>query len=521
MTEGVLPEVEVHVPAAVPARFREETSRLLLDRAKFCQMLRIKHKQRQRFVPFEPNEAQRALWSLMDETNRVIVIKARQVGISTAVRAWQFHRAYTSPHPETYAVLSFHERSARNLRRMDRRWLSELPGPLQRDLEVDSSEDTVFKDTLAGFSSFTTGGRGGTRSFEFTGGHLSEFAFYTDSDEVLAQTISTVGEGPVIIESTVNVPGDAFHRLIEGAPENGWTVFTYWWWQHAAYCDDNLPDGFEPTEEEAELAERYGLSDGQLWWRRRQVATLGTHKFKREYPGCLDDAFLARESTYFDPRDLDQIDTVWFDTPQREFSPPKEEARYVIGADVAAGVGQDYSALAVVELGSLQPVYIERSNRISPVEFAARLATVARRYNEALVLCEANNHGHVVLQELKRLHYSKLWKNAKGKPWITTVRSKLDAFECLREHVKAGIIFALDQSTMHELRGLEVRRVTPAAPPGLHDDLAVALALAYRCVRSAPLAHRRESAAGYMDKFIRARRVARIKSQALPWSLNR
>ena len=101
------------------------------------------------------------------------------------------------------------------------------------------------------------------------------------------------------------------------------------------------------------------------------------------------------------------------------------------------------------------------------------------------------------------------------------MRSKLDAFECLREHVKAGIIFALDQSTIHELRGLEVRRVTPAAPPGLHDDLAVALALAYRCVRSAPLAHRRESAAGYMDKFIRARRVARIKSQALPWSLNR
>jgi hypothetical protein len=39
----------------------------------------------------------------------------------------------------------------------------------------------------------------------------------------------------------------------------------------------------------------------------------------------------------------------------------------VMGVDVAAGIGQDYSALAVVELGSLQPVYIERSNRMSPV----------------------------------------------------------------------------------------------------------------------------------------------------------
>jgi hypothetical protein len=176
----------------------------------------------------------RRLWGLMDNSNRVIVIKARQVGISTAVRAWQFHRAFTSPNPETYAVLSFHDRSARNLRRMDRRWLQELPGPLQRELTVDSAEDTIFTDTLAGFSSFTTGGRGGTRSFEFTGAHLSEFAFYTDPDEVLAQSVSTVGNGPLIIESTVNVPGDAFHRLIEGAPDNGWTVLTYWWWQHEA-----------------------------------------------------------------------------------------------------------------------------------------------------------------------------------------------------------------------------------------------------------------------------------------------
>jgi hypothetical protein len=511
---------EVHVPAGIPQHLRADTGRLLSDRAAFCRMIRIKHKQQQKFVPFEPNRAQQALWDLMDKTNRVIVIKARQVGISTAVRAWQFHRAYSSPNPETYAVLSFHERSARNLRRMDRRWLTELPTLLQRELDVDSAEDTVFKDTLAGFSSFTTGGRGGTRSFEFTGGHLSEFAFYTDADEVLAQTISTVGNGPVIIESTVNAPGDAFHRLIEGAPENGWTVFSYWWWQHDAYRDERVPEEFEPTLEEEELAEKYGLDEAQLWWRRQQVATLGTHKFKREYPGCLDDAFLARECTYFDPRDLDQIDTVWFDTPQREFAPPEESSRYVMGVDVAAGVGQDYSALSVIELGSLQPVYIERSNTTSPVDFAARVATVARRYNGALVLCEANNHGHVVLNELNRLRYTNLWKNARGKPWITTVRSKLDAFECLREHVKAGIIFALDQSTMHELRGLEVRRVTPEAPAGLHDDLAVSLALAYRCVRSAPLAHRRESMTGYMDEFIRSRRVARIKSRALPWSTN-
>ncbi len=65
-----------------------------------------------------------------------------------------------------------------------------------------------------------------------------------------------------------------------------------------------------------------------------------------------------------------------------------------------------------------------------------------------------------------------------------------------------------------------MRKVTPEAPSGLHDDLAVALALAYRCVRSAPLSQRREAMEGYMDEFIKQRRVARLKERALPWERN-
>ena len=510
--------MSVYCPALVPSHLRSQVEAMLADREQFVRLLRIKHKQQQRFVPFEPNAAQRRLWALLDKNNRVICIKARQVGISTAVRAWQFHRAYCSLDPLNFAVLSFHDRSAKNLRRMDRRWLTELPRLLKRDLSVDSAEDTVFADTFAGFSSFTTGGRGGTRSFEFTGGHLSEFAFYNDPDEVLAQSLSTVGDGPLIIESTVNAPGDAFHRLIEEAPENGWTVFTYWWWEHAPYRDDNLPPEWERTEEEEGLVAKYGVDDAQLWWRRQQIHTLGLNKFRREYPACLDDAFLSRDSTYFDPDDLDAIEQVWFDSQQREFEEPQPEGNYVMGVDVAGGVGGDYSALVVVSLASLQPVYIERCNNTPPHEWAQRVALVGQRYNNALVLCESNNHGHVVLRELHSLHYRKVWRDGKGKPWTTTVKSKLEAFECLREHVKAGIIFALDQSTLQELRGLQILKVTPEAPSGLHDDLAVALALAYRCIRSAPPSQRREFAGSLMDNFIKQRRVARIKRNALPWS---
>ena len=47
-----------------------------------------------------------------------------------------------------------------------------------------------------------------------TAAHLSEFAFYDDPEELLAQVTATVGNGQIIIESTSNKAGDAFHRLL-------------------------------------------------------------------------------------------------------------------------------------------------------------------------------------------------------------------------------------------------------------------------------------------------------------------
>jgi hypothetical protein len=279
-----------------------------------------------------------------------------------------------------------------------------------------------------------------------------------------------------------------------------------------------VPPDWERTDEEEHLARRWDLDDHQLAWRRQQVATLGEAKFRREYPGSLADAFAARESTYLQAEALEDIDAVWFDGPERELQPPDELDAYVMGVDVAAGVGGDYSALAVVSLSSFQPVYLERCNRTSPVEWAARVLEVANHYGDAMVLVESNNHGHVVLRELDLMGYRKQWRDSSGRPWTTTVRSKLDAFETLREYLEAGVVQALDRTTLEELRALEVRRVTPEAPPGLHDDMAMALALAYRATRDAP-AHMAYSRTHLMERHLDRRRAARILNKSSPWEV--
>ncbi len=495
--------------------------KLIGGRDAFVHLLPVVDKASGKAIPFSPLPAQREVWGAMDRSNRVIVVKARQMGISHAVRAWQFHKAFASLDPVKFAVLSFHERSANNLRKLDRTWLSALPKALHRKMSVDSATDSVFADTQAGFSAFTTGGRGGTRSFTFTGAHLSEFAFYADPDEVLAQVIATVGDGPIVIESTVNSPGDAFHRLVEGAPDNGWEVVFLPWYRHNAYSHP-APDDFSPTADEARLAALHGLDQDQLQWRRTQVATLGEYKFTREFPATLQDCFAGvSKSAYFSSEALSNIQSIIFPTGEGCCIERKnDDDYYVIGADPAGGTGGDYSAIQVVSSATMQPVYSWRSNTIATHEFAAKLVQIASLYTtyhgRPMILVESQNHGHAVLRELHHLKYLPLWAGQDGKPWVTTHRSKIDAFDGLRELVDGGMIDRMDSATLLELRSIQITKVSPEAPQGLHDDLAMALVLAYRCLRDVPASKRAQSRTRTMDARIATVRANKLRNQSLP-----
>lgn len=514
-----------YIPPSTPAQYAAAWQTVLGDLPSFAQLLKIKEKSGSAYIPFVANEAQQSLWRTLDASNRVIVVKARQVGVSTAVRAWQFHRAYAANGPETYALLSVHERSAKGLRRLDRAWQQQLHQIVPRPLSIDSAEETIYADTGAGVAAYTTGGRYGTRSFVHTGAHLTEFAFYADPDEVLAQTLATASDrGSVVIESTADRPGSMFEKLALGAPGNGWALWTYWWWQHQPYAAPALPADWARTAEEEALAQRYGLSDLQLAWRRAKILELGSQeKFRREYPACLEDAFVAGAGGYYENTTLDAIQVVEPSALRGlggmegvQLEPPQPGDRYVMGVDVGAGVGGDYSAMAVISVSTQQPVYIARSNRCTPVQWAHEVVRIASLYAHALVLVESNNHGNVVLHELRLTRYQHLWAHPEtGKDWTTTLQSKLQAHSALREALQ--LIRVLDRATWMELRSLVVPpgKLAPEAPLGGHDDLAMALALAYRAMADVPPGWRVSSytaAQTRVEDLISQARARRIRS---------
>ena len=497
----------------------------------FARLHKVQDKDSKQPIPWVTAPMQEKIFKAVEAGhNRIACIKARQVYCTTACKMVLHHLAYTNPHAAMYAVVSMRDDSASMLLDDCRSWLEDPPTLLQRPIRTKARNRIVYDDTGASLRSFTSRSSTGLRSFTPAGAVISEAAFAPDLGEVIAQADAAVGDGLLIIESTADNPADFFSQLIRAAPENGWHLITMWWWEHPAYCDppEMIPADFAAslTDFEKGIRDEYHLSLGQLHWRRRTEKRVGsTHKFRREYPGCLDDCFLDREGGYFEDDLLGNIHIVEHNLHGnqhgREIEPPHPHDRYCIGVDIGGGVGGDYSALCVVSVSTRQVVYTERNNRITPGKWAHRVIQVASRYNSALVLGESNNHGHAFLLELNNCGYRQQWLNPKtGKPWVTSLQSKLDAYDTLRESLQ--IVQILDRPTWLELRSLTIPpgKVAPEAPKGSHDDAAMACALAYRCLRDVPSSWRTQaihSNRTRIDDLIAASRARRIRSSSLPF----
>jgi hypothetical protein len=519
------------IPASIPASMQPKLSRLLGDVTLFAKLHKVQFKETKSLIPFDPLPMQEKIFNAVKSgAKRIIILKARQVAATTGAKMVMHHLAYTTQHAAMYAVISMRDDSATALLDDNRRWLEHVPQVLQRPIKTKSKSIITYADTQASIKAFTSRSETGLRSFTPAAAMISEAAYAPDLEEVIAQVDAAVGEGLLIVESTAKNPNDFFSTVVRGAPENGWTLLTLFWHEHPAYSDDDslIPVDFAQSltpEEKAQQA-AYNLSLNQLHWRRRTLARLGSdHKFRREYPANFDDCFLEREGGYFEDSLLSSMAIVEHslhgDRAGRELEAPHPHDRYVMGVDVGGGVGGDYSALCVVSVSTNQPVFTERNNKMTPQQWAQRVIQVASRYNNALVLAESNNHGHAFLLEMQYCGYMNQWRDPKtGKPWTTTLSTKLDAYATLREAM--SLISIMDRPTWLELRSLTIPpgKIAPEAPKGGYDDAAMALALAYRCVRDIPPSWRTQaiqSGRTRVDDLLAASRARRIRSAALPF----
>ena len=375
-------------------------------------------------APLNLNAAQSIVNSLaekqLDQTKRVrvIVLKARQEGISTLVAARLTWRLWLSAYRRG-AVIADELARAGIIFSIYERYSANAPAGIQptvlrsqraRELGWES-DSAITVDTARD----TDVGRGSTIHYL----HLSELASWaatekTDARQSFNSVMETVPRlgSEVYIESTAKGYGNLFQNLWEQAVagENDWLPIFLPWWIDAAY--ELSPSEVSPgLREEIELStdpfERESQDTGIFWpatesgddafhklsvqqlaWRRTKIrekneTLTSCPDFTQENPATADEAFLVTGGAFFEERRLQELAKATRTTKParwtyvakrlqrsergslRIYEMPSEAGHYVMGADTATGLevaaspgsedgGRDYSVCDIIKVGTWQ-----------------------------------------------------------------------------------------------------------------------------------------------------------------------
>lgn len=467
--------------------------------------------------PFVVNEAQRRLLDIIETQRategkvRVVILKARQMGLSTAVGGWLYW--WVSQHQAQRAlVVTHHSDSTRALFDMTKRFHDHMPALLKPSTRYSSRRELQFDKLDSSYVVATAGGEGIVRGETVTCAHLSEVAFWpkekaAENFNAITQAIPNTENTAIFIESTANGITGQFRDLWEGAVNgtNGFIPVFLPWFIMPEYREPVVHD-FDLTPDEIDLVEAHGLDKEQLKWRRTKIAQSGLDLFKQEYPSTADEAFLTTGRPVFNPEKLalqlrdaqPPIATMALEGREFLHHPRGELSVYVdhdvaesyyIGADVSIGVrGGDWSVAQVLDSQKRQ-VAVWRG-QVHPDYFAEVLDALGRYYNDAFIVVENNGHGLLTCVRLgKDMAYPNFYvqevldheadRETPQLGFRTTVKSKPMIIDELRAAHREDAITLYDKLTLREMQSYVVTESGKTeAEEGKHDDCVMALALA-------------------------------------------
>jgi hypothetical protein len=190
-------------------------------------------------------------------------------------------------------------------------------------------------------------------------------------------------------------------------------------------------------------------------------------------------------------------------------------ARYLLAVDVAQGSANDYSAVQVLRLDTLEQV-AEFQGQIDTAELAIEVARVGRVYNVAEVAVEkTGGWGWAVISDLEKFKYPRLYTKTVydrlQKQWTdklgfdTTVYTRAEALNTLEQLTRDFELKLRSSRCLAEMATFvwpERRRQAygqsgpfdgiPQAQPGCNDDLVLALAIGVTVALKRPRRRTRE-----------------------------
>jgi hypothetical protein len=417
-----------------------------------------------------------------------IVLKARQVGLTTWAAARFFLKTITRPGTLTLQVAHTQE-SAEEIFRIVHRFLDYLPDRLRTGCLRTSRANVrqiVFPALDSEYRVVSAGERNAGRGLTVQNLHCSELARWPgDPAEILAGLRAALApDGEEILESTPNGIGGCFYEEWQTAPETGTVRHFFPWWMERRYRTKAIDEN-SLTDEERTLMASHHLTLAQIGFRRKMQANFRAMA-RQEFAEDPESCFRASGESVFELAAIEQrLASAPAPLKLRRngeleiWLPSLPGKQYLVAVDPAGGGSDgDYSAVEVLEMATgLQCA--EFAGHLGGLELAQFVTAIAAEYNHAWVVVERNNHGHGVLALLESVcHCARVYRQSGQPGWLTTSISR----PAVIGRLNCGLIeqpdYFMSRRLLSECRSF-IRQPdgTTGARAGTHDDRVMAMAI--------------------------------------------
>ena len=366
-------------------------------------------------IPFDLYDFQEKTINEIQENRFNIILKARQLGISTITAGYSLWMM-TFHSDKNILVIATKQDVAKNLVTKVRVMHANLPSWLKQQCVEDNKLNLRYRNGSQ--IKAVASGPEAARSEALSLLVLDEAAFIDKIDEIwtAAQQTLTTG-GQCLALSTPNGVGNWFHKTwVESEEGSGMFNFIKLHWT------------VHPDRDQE--------------WRDEQDTLLGATMASQE----CDCDFLTsgttviegmilencRETMVRDPIERRGIDSnVWI------WEPPNYTKNYVVCADVGRGDSADYSAFHVIDVENVEQV-AEYKGRINTKDFGNMLVSISTEYNDALLIIENNNIGWATIQQVIDREYPNLFYTSKDLRYVDVQHQLNNRYRAVEKNMVAG-----------------------------------------------------------------------------------
>ena len=424
-----------------------------------------------KMLPFIPNREQALVLNWMEEQERAgqpvrfIILKARQLGMTTLAMAIWFHLCVFKDLIRCQVVGHRHE-DTRKISEIPLLMNAHLPEPLKERCEARKVRLNLYWENGSWLELTTQGGEEGGRGATPTAVHATELSSWdilrvkSEAEKVLQgyfTPVNLVAGTYLGCESTAGMAaGSMYDRFIDAhtGPPGLWRSFFFSWQGVPKYAlksteeqhemdalmklhhkkghdvaAKKLADKLGYSQLWFERAIQYDLLVGEVLWAMAKVREMKSdlRRFDQEFPLAWQDAFVAGGRPVFDQ----SIIGAWDRTEMPEtvlmgshleqkgsvvklhpvgsdwtvYIPPRDHHEYVVGVDCASGVKDGDHAVAVVFDRHTREIVAQMYAKLPPDQTADQAVLAAKWYNSAYLIPEINNHGYACVNRILELGY--------------------------------------------------------------------------------------------------------------------